>query len=84
MTLLLSLSWTAGWLIGGPTLETRKALAVTTSLRNFGVGLVIATAALAGTSAVTIIVAYGLVSLFGTLAFAMLAGRFMPHKVVTR
>jgi BASS family bile acid:Na+ symporter len=72
--ILLIVSWTAGWLLGGPTPETRKALAVTTSLRNFGVGLVIATSAFPGTPAVTAIVAYGLVSLLGTLAFAMFVG----------
>jgi BASS family bile acid:Na+ symporter len=82
MVILQIVSWTAGWLVGGPISDTRKALAVTTSLRNFGVGLVIATSTFAGTPAVTAIVAYGLVSLFGTLALAMLAGRFTPRKVV--
>lgn len=43
-------------------------MAVTTSLRNFGVGLVIATSTFARAPAITAIVAYGLVLLFGTLA----------------
>jgi BASS family bile acid:Na+ symporter len=75
MIVLLVVSWTAGWLVGGPASDTRKALAVTTSLRNFGVGLVIATGTFAGAPAVTAIVGYGLVSLFGTLMLAMLAGK---------
>jgi BASS family bile acid:Na+ symporter len=79
MVILLIVSWSAGWLVGGPTSDTRKALAVTTSLRNFGVGLVIATSTFSGTSAVTAIVAYGLASLVGTLALAMLAGKCTPR-----
>jgi BASS family bile acid:Na+ symporter len=82
MVILLIVSWTAGWLIGRPITDTRKALAVTTSLRNFGVGLVIATSTFAGTPAVTAIVAYGLVSLLGTLALAMLAGTFTSRQMV--
>jgi BASS family bile acid:Na+ symporter len=62
-------------LFGGPTRDIRAALAVTTSLRNFGVGLAISTSAFAGTPAVPAIVAYGLVSLVGTLAFSMLTGK---------
>ena len=43
MSALLAASWTAGWLLGGPGSDNRKALMLTTSLRNVGVGLVIAT-----------------------------------------
>jgi BASS family bile acid:Na+ symporter len=82
MVILLIVSWTAGWLVGGLTSDTRKALAVTTSLRNFGVGLVIATSTFAGTPAVTAIVAYGLVSLIGALLLSMLVGKFTPLIVV--
>jgi BASS family bile acid:Na+ symporter len=72
MVALLLFSWTAGWLLGGPNTETRKAMAVTTSLRNFGVGLVIVTSAFPGTPAVTSVVAYGLISLLGTIVLATL------------
>jgi BASS family bile acid:Na+ symporter len=75
MIVLLAVSWTAGWLFGGRAADTRKALAVTTSLRNFGVGLVIATSAFANTPAVTAIIAYGIISLFTTLGLAIAAGR---------
>jgi BASS family bile acid:Na+ symporter len=73
MVALLLISWTAGWLLGGPTSETSSALAVTTSLRNFGVGLVIVTNTFPGTPAVTAVVAYGLISLLGTIVLATLA-----------
>jgi BASS family bile acid:Na+ symporter len=75
MLVLLAVSWTTGWVFGGPTIAIRKALAVTTSLRNFGVGLVIATTAFADTPAATAIIAYGIISLFATIGLAMLAGR---------
>jgi hypothetical protein len=52
MLALLLASWAAGWLLGGPGPDTRKVLTLTTSLRNVGVGLVIATGAFAGTPAV--------------------------------
>jgi hypothetical protein len=50
--------------------ETRKAMSVTTSLRNFGVGLVIDTSTFPGKSAVTSVAAYGLISLLGTIVLA--------------
>jgi BASS family bile acid:Na+ symporter len=75
MIVLVIVSWTAGWLTGGPTSGTRKALAVTTALRNFGMGLVIATGTFSGTPAITAIVAYGLVSLLGTAGLAMLVSK---------
>jgi BASS family bile acid:Na+ symporter len=81
MVVLLVTSWSVGWLLGGPILETRTALAVTTSLRNFGVGLVIAAGAFAGTPAVTAIVAYGLISLFGALALAALVRRLVSRQL---
>src|SRR5262249_32251204 len=43
MLALLLASWAAGWLLGGPEKDTRKTMTLTTSLRNVGVGLVIAT-----------------------------------------
>lgn len=75
MGLLLAASGGIGWLMGGRRTEGRKALAVTTALRNIGVGLVIASTTFAGTPAVTAVAAYGVVSLFGTAAFSALLGR---------
>jgi BASS family bile acid:Na+ symporter len=69
-TLLLA-SWAAGWLLGGPSYETRKAMALTTSLRNVGVGLVIATGNFAGTAAVTAVLVYGVLEIIGSLLLAL-------------
>ena len=63
MGLLLTASLGLGWSCGGPDLASRKALATTTATRNVAVGLVIVASDLAGTPAVTAVVAYGLVSI---------------------
>jgi BASS family bile acid:Na+ symporter len=75
MGLLLSASLGLGWACGGPGLARRKALATTTATRNVGVGLVVAARDFAGTPAIAAVVAYGLVSILGALACAMLLGR---------
>jgi BASS family bile acid:Na+ symporter len=68
---LLVASWAAGWLLAGPDTGIRKALTLTTSLRNVGVGLVIATGAYAGTPAVAATLLYGLFEVVGSLLLAL-------------
>jgi len=70
MLLLLMVSLAAGWFLGGRSVEHRKTLALTTSLRNVGVGLVIATDAFGGTPAVTAVLAYGIIGIIGSLLIA--------------
>ena len=72
MLLLLAASLAIGWICGGPTLATRKTLAVTTASRNAAVGLVIVANSFAGTAAATAVVAFALLSIFGTLVSAIL------------
>lgn len=80
MGLLLLASLGVGWLCGGPSIATRKALAVTTTTRNIAVGLVIVNSNFAGTPAVTAVVAYGLLSIFGALVFAVVLRRFAASE----
>ena len=75
MLVLLFASLAAGWLLGGPTREMRKTLAITTSLRNAGVGMVIASSSFPGTPALTAVLAYAIVDVFGSLAIALWWGR---------
>jgi len=75
MIALLIASWAVGWLLGGPSRETRKALTLTTSLRNVGVGLVIANGNFAGTAAVTATLAYGILEILGSLLLASWWGK---------
>jgi BASS family bile acid:Na+ symporter len=81
MMLLLAATLGIGWLCGGPSQVTRRTLTVTTGVRNAAVGLVIVSANFAGTAAVTAVVAYALVSIFGTLACAFLFRRFAFHEL---
>jgi bile acid:Na+ symporter, BASS family len=71
MLLLLGLSLGAGWSAGGPGDEGRKAVALTTAIRNVGLGLVIASSTYAGSSVVTTVVVYGLLQLLGSLLVAL-------------
>jgi bile acid:Na+ symporter, BASS family len=48
---------------------------LTTSLRNAGLGLVIATGSFAGTPAVLAVLAYGIVAILGSLIVALWWGR---------
>jgi BASS family bile acid:Na+ symporter len=75
MLILLIASWAAGWLLGGKAADVRRAMTLTTSLRNAGVGLVIASGSFAGTPAVTAVLVYALVEVFGSLVLAILWGR---------
>jgi BASS family bile acid:Na+ symporter len=81
MLLLLSASLVIGWLCGGPAEATRKALALTTGVRNVAVALVIVSASFPDTPAVTAVVGYALVSILlalgCALVFAAWAGRLM-------
>jgi BASS family bile acid:Na+ symporter len=71
MLALLLLSWAAGWLLGGADAAQRRTMTLTASLRNVGVGLVIATGAFGGTAAVTAVLVYGLVEVVGSLLLAL-------------
>lgn len=71
MLALLGATLAVGWLAGGPDLASRKTMALTTSLRNAGVGLVIVTGAFPGTPAATAALAYGIVAVVGSLVVAL-------------
>lgn len=75
MLVLLVATLVIGWLAGGPGRDDRRTMALTTSLRNVGVGLVIATGNFAGTPAVSATLAYGIVEVFGSLLVALGWGR---------
>jgi BASS family bile acid:Na+ symporter len=70
MLALVAASVLAGWILGERRGDGRKTLAITTSVRNAGVSLVIATSSFPGTAAITAATAYGL---FQTLLIALLA-----------
>jgi BASS family bile acid:Na+ symporter len=76
MLILLAASLLIGWLAGGSGSDNRKTMALTTALRNVGVGLVIVTGGnFAGTPAESAALAYGIVEVFGSLLVALCWGR---------
>jgi bile acid:Na+ symporter, BASS family len=74
LTLLIS-TLAIGWIFGGSDNQSRRSLALVTSLRNVGVGLVIAAGPFAGTPAVSAVLSYGIVEVLGSLLLAMWWGR---------
>jgi BASS family bile acid:Na+ symporter len=75
MLILLAASLVIGWLAGGSGSDDRRTLALTTALRNVGLGLVIVTANFSGTPAVSAALAYGIVEVFGSLLVATWWGK---------
>lgn len=75
MLCLLVASLAGGWILGWPREENRKAMALTTSLRNVGVALVIASGSFPNTAAVTTVLSYGIIEIFGALLLAWFWGR---------
>jgi BASS family bile acid:Na+ symporter len=73
MLALLLASLAAGRLLGGPAADRRKAVTLTTSLRNVGLALVIASTAF-GAAAVIAVLAYGLLEVHGSLALSLAWG----------
>jgi bile acid:Na+ symporter, BASS family len=74
MLILLVASLVIGWLAGGGGREVRSTMALTTALRNVGVGLVIVTANFSGTPAVSAALAYGIVEVLGVVVGSPLVG----------
>jgi BASS family bile acid:Na+ symporter len=71
MSALLIVSLASGWLLGWPGSDNRRAMALTTALRNVGVGLVIAAGSFPGTAAVSAALAYGIFEILGSLVVAL-------------
>jgi len=71
MLILLCGSLVIGWFAGAAKTESRRTMALTTALRNVGVGLVIVTGNFPGTPAVTAALSYGIVEVLGSLLLAL-------------
>jgi BASS family bile acid:Na+ symporter len=75
MLILLAASLAAGFLTGGPEPTSRKAMALTTSLRNVGVGVVIASSRAFEPAVLTTVISYVIVEMIGSLLLALYWGR---------
>jgi bile acid:Na+ symporter, BASS family len=80
MLMLLAASLAIGWLAGRSGHSGRRTMALTTALRNVGVGLVIVTGSFGGTAAVSAALAYGIIEVFGSLLVAFWWRHSSPVK----
>lgn len=75
MLLLLVGSLVSGYVLGGPGHESRKTVALTTSLRNVGVCIMVASANFADAVALDAVVGFAIVEITGSLLLALWWGR---------
>ncbi len=70
-----------GWLLGGPDIQTRRALALTTNLRNVALALLIAESSLSDVGAEAGIVAFSTILLVFSIPLSIYWGRVKPLSV---
>ena len=75
IVLLILCSWAVGWLMGGPEVSNRKVLAISSSMRNVGVCLPIASNYFAGTDVSIPMLAFSAIMIPMNMVFAVVAGR---------
>jgi bile acid:Na+ symporter, BASS family len=73
---LVVVSWVIGWLMGGPEIRNRKALAIATSMRNVGVCFPIAVNYFPGTDVIAPILAFSGISIPMNMVFAIVTARY--------
>ena len=82
MVALMGFAFLVGWLLGGPHIEDRKTVALTTSVRNVGVALVILSTAFPGTPAVTSATTYMVVQTVVLVFVAVALGKYSSRAVI--
>ncbi|MFI5419497.1 MAG: hypothetical protein ACHQ1H_00870 [Nitrososphaerales archaeon] len=72
-----------GWILGGPTLINRKVLAINSALRNFPVGLLMATSIFSDTEIAASVAVFAAIMILTVLVFTRLVSRFHREEVWT-
>lgn len=80
IVLLILGAWVVGWLMGGPEIRNRKVLAISSSMRNVGVCLPIASNYFAGTEVTVPILAFSGIMIPMNMVFAVVTGRMLGGK----
>jgi BASS family bile acid:Na+ symporter len=80
IVLLILGAWVVGWLMGGPEIRNRKVLAISSSMRNVGVCLPIASNYFAGTDVAIPILAFSGIMIPMNMVFSVVAGRMRRGK----
>ena len=84
IVLLILGSWLVGWLLGGPEISNRKVLAISSSMRNVGVCLPIATNYFAGTDVAVPMLAFSGIMIPMNMVFALITGRMLRDPTERR
>jgi BASS family bile acid:Na+ symporter len=80
IVLLILGAWVVGWLMGGPEVRNRKVLAISSSMRNVGVCLPIASNYFAGTDVAMPILAFSGIMIPMNMVFSVVAGFMLGGK----
>jgi bile acid:Na+ symporter, BASS family len=80
IVLLILCAWVVGWLMGGPEIRNRKVLAISSSMRNVGVCLPIASNYFAGTEVFIPMLAFSGIMIPMNMVFALVTGRALRDK----
>jgi bile acid:Na+ symporter, BASS family len=80
IVLLILGAWVVGWLMGGPEVRNRKVLAISSSMRNVGVCLPIASNYFAGTEVTVPILAFSGIMIPMNMVFSVVAARMRGGK----
>jgi BASS family bile acid:Na+ symporter len=81
IVLLILCAWVVGWLMGGPEIRNRKVLAISSSMRNVGVCLPLASAYFAGTDVTVPMLAFSGIMIPMNMVFALVTGRALRDPV---
>ena len=73
-------AWVVGWLMGGPEVRNRKVLAISSSMRNVGVCLPIASNYFAGTEVTVPMLAFSGIMIPMNMVFSVVVGRMLGDK----
>ena len=77
IVLLIIGAWIVGWLLGGPEIRNRKVLAISSSMRNVGVCLPLASGHFAGTDVFVPMLAFSGIMIPMNMVFALVTSRVL-------
>jgi bile acid:Na+ symporter, BASS family len=80
IVLLILGAWIVGWFLGGPEMKNRKVLAISSSMRNVGVCMPIATNYFVGTEVFIPMLAFSGIMIPMNMVFALVTGRALRDR----
>lgn len=84
IVLLILGAWAVGWLLGGPEIRNRKVLAISSSMRNVGVCVPIASNYFTGTEVTVPMLAFSGIMIPMNMVFALVIGRMLRDRTDTQ